>query len=254
MSHEKKRSRKTVKLPDSLHRDLTSYVLAAGAAGVSVLALAPSSEGQIVYTPTHEFIDRNGTMLIDLNHDGITDVMIREVFWTYGVNGDFPGNSVQAVTRKPNGIRWRGQSHSAFPMVRGSEIQSTFRFRSGAEVMIQATDFGVYYGGSWSEFATDRFLGIRFLIDKETHYGWARINVRVGSPKQGIGVLLKGYAYETKPDTPIRAGDTGGADTEEENSGPASELFSSPKPTGKQAGLGELALGADGLALLRSAH
>jgi hypothetical protein len=38
-------------------------------------------------------------MLIDLNHDGITDVLIREVFWTYGSDGFFPGNSVRAVTR-----------------------------------------------------------------------------------------------------------------------------------------------------------
>jgi hypothetical protein len=250
MSREKEQSRKIVKLSDSLHRELTSYVLAAGAAGVSVLALAPPCEGQIVYTPAHEFIDRNGMMLIDLNHDGITDVMVREVFWTYGVNGDFPGNSVQAVTRKGSGIRWRSQSRSAFPMVRGSEIGSTFRFRSGAEVMIEATNFGVYYGGSWSENATDRFLGIRFRIGEETHYGWARLSVRLGTPKHGIGVLLTGYAYEAQPDTPIRAGDTGDRDALD----PTGEVFSSPKPEAKQAGLGVLALGVHGRAFFRRAQ
>jgi len=253
MSHEKKRSRKTVKLSDSLHRDLTSYVLAAGAAGVSVLALAPPSEGQIVYTPAHEILERNGTLLIDLNNDGTTEVMIRESYWTPDSDGAFPGNQVNAVTRKERGIagsfsRW------AYAMKRGTEIGPSNPFDSGRVVIFKATSFGEYYSnGAWDG-ATNCFLGIRFRIGEETHFGWARLSVRLGSREQGIKVLLSGYAYETQPYTPIRAGDTGGADTEEENSGPASELFSSPKPTGKQAGLGELALGDDGLALLRSAH
>lgn len=246
-----RQTRKTLKLSGPLHRDLTRYALAAGAAGVSVLALAPPSAGQIVYTPAHEILERNGTLLIDLNHDGTTDVMIRESYWTPDNDGFFPGNQVNAVTRKGRGIAG-SFSGWAYAMKRGSEIGPSNPFQSGRVVIFKATSSGVYYSnGAWDG-ASNRFLGIRFRIGEETHFGWARLSTRLGSREQGIKVLLSGYAYETQQNTPIRAGDTGGA--KEQKSGPASELFSSPKPEEKHAGLGVLALGADGLALLRPAH
>jgi hypothetical protein len=238
-------TRKTIKLSDSLHHELAGYVLAAGAAGVSVLALAPASEGQIVYTPTHERIGRNGTMLIDLNHDGIADLKIQEVPWTYGTN-HYPGNSLKAITRPGSGIRkspYHGSLYAA-AMLRGQDIGPSSPFRSGPEVMLRAIDpFGTYYFGSWGD--AGQFLGVRFQINGTTHYGWARLNVIILNPKHGIEALLTGYAYETQPDTPIRAGDTGSTDAKDENSDSTSELFYSPKAEaeGKATTLGALALG-----------
>jgi hypothetical protein len=245
-----RQTRQTLKLSDSLHRDLTGYALAAGAAGVSVLALASPSEGQIVYTPTLERIGRNGTMLIDLNHDGASDVTIREIPWSLDTNGLFPGNSVQAVTPRGGGIRYSTkygiESRYASSMRRGAQIGSSSPFRAGAEVMVHATDSGVYYGGGWSEGTRNGFLGIRFRIGRETHYGWARFSMRIQGPVKGIEATLTGYAYESQPDTAIRAGDTGGANEDSnDDSGPSSEIFSSPGKQGQaqEASLGTLALG-----------
>jgi len=56
--------------------------------------------------------------------------------------------------------------------------------------------------GPWRN-AQDRFLGVKFVIDGELHYGWVRLNVD-GSFKKG---LLTGYAYETIPNKPIEAFD-----------------------------------------------
>lgn len=253
MSHERKRSRKAVKLPDSLHRELAGYVLAASAVGVSVMALAPPSEGQIVYTPAHERIERNGTILIDLNHDGIADVTIREIPWNYGGGRSFRGNSVQAVIRGGGGIVFEIASNLAAQLACGAGIGPPGPFHSGVAIMDQETSFGTYYGGFWEPGTVGGFLGIRFRVGSETHYGWARFNTIIGPPRKGIGVMLTGYAYETQHDTPIRAGDTG-SDAPEENPDPTSEMFPAPKPEAKQAGLGALALGAGGLALLRPAH
>ncbi len=44
--------RKTVNLGQSVHHDLTVYALAAGAAGVSVLALAQPADAEVVYNPS----------------------------------------------------------------------------------------------------------------------------------------------------------------------------------------------------------
>jgi len=47
------------------------YALAASAAGVSLLALAQSSEAKVAYTKVHQVIGTNGIYSLDLNHDGI---------------------------------------------------------------------------------------------------------------------------------------------------------------------------------------
>jgi len=54
-------------------------------------------------------------------------------------------------------------------------------------------------GGLWFG-ATNRYLGVKFSIDGETHYGWARFNAGAGYAQ------LTGYAYETVPNKPIPAG------------------------------------------------
>jgi hypothetical protein len=242
-SRSKGQSRKTVKLSQSLHRDVTAYALAAGAAGVSVLALSQPADAQIVYTSANERIGRNGQMLIDLNHDGTTDIVIREI--PYG--GTFPGNSLLAVTRAGGGVKM-GPNFAA-AMAPGSEIGSPERFISGAAVMFLATDYGVYYGASWAPFSSPRYLGIRFLINGETHYGWARLRTRINYFKKDIEALLTGYAYETQANTPIRAGDQGknGSDP---NSSDRMFLPQNRELEGQSA-LGTLALGAGGLTAWR---
>ena len=60
----------------SVHKRLELYALAAGAAGVSVLALAASAEGEIVYTPANQKITFNHPFELDLNNDGIADFQI----------------------------------------------------------------------------------------------------------------------------------------------------------------------------------
>src|ERR1700727_410444 len=65
-------------LSKPVHQRLSAYALAAGATGVSLLALAQPSEGEIVYTPANQTVGRNGSYNIDLNHDGITDFTILE--------------------------------------------------------------------------------------------------------------------------------------------------------------------------------
>jgi hypothetical protein len=238
-------SRHIVKLPKSLHRDLSLYALAAGAAGVSVLALSQPTDAQIVYTPANERIGRNEQILIDLNHDGTTDIVVREI--AYG--GTFPGNSVQAVTRVGGGVKVGLAIGFAAAMAPGSVIGSPEPFFSGAAVMFQATDYGVYYNGSWAPFSSPRFLGIRFLINGEIHYGWARLKARINGSKKDVDVLLTGYAYETQANKPIRAGDQGGNGSDANSSG---QMF---VPRGRegtgQPALGVLALGAGGLTAWR---
>jgi hypothetical protein len=58
---------------------------------------------------------------------------------------------------------------------------------------------GNYGCGYWGD-AQGRFLGLEFTVQGQKHFGWARLN--------GTATLT-GYAYETVPNKPIRAGQTG---------------------------------------------
>jgi hypothetical protein len=69
--------RKTVDLPESLHRRLSMYSLAASAAGAGTLALSCPAEAKIVYTPAHIVLGGEYYQYkLDLNHDGVTDLTI----------------------------------------------------------------------------------------------------------------------------------------------------------------------------------
>jgi hypothetical protein len=59
--------------------------------------------------------------------------------------------------------------------------------------------------GSWVN-VNKRYLGLKLKISGKIHYGWARLNVKI----QGSSIVgtLTGYAYETVPGKPIRAGQT----------------------------------------------
>jgi hypothetical protein len=244
-------SRNTVKLSRTLHRDLSRYALAAGAASVSALAITPPAEAQIVYTPAHEIIGCNGTLPIDLNHDGAMDLTIREIPWTLSGSGLFPGNSLQAKPVAGGAIIYSGEPVWAKEMHHGSEIGPSGPLRSKVEVVYEATDFGTYYGGAWTN-TTQGYLGIRFRIGRETHYGWVRLEVFSRYKKKCIEALMTGYAYETQPKKPIRAGDTGQNESDAE---PSSQLNVPPQPEAKQQStLGMLALGSTSFSVRPSNH
>jgi hypothetical protein len=72
--------RKTVKLRQSVHHDLTVYTLVAGAAGVSMLALAPPADAEVVVTTVNHVVGRDGHYGIQLNHEGPVDFVIANSF------------------------------------------------------------------------------------------------------------------------------------------------------------------------------
>lgn len=81
----------------------------------------------------------------------------------------------------------------------------------------------------------NRYLGLSFKINGKTHYGWARLNVKL-MPYHGFTATLTGYAYETIPNKPIIAGKTTGPDI----------------VTVQPATLGQLAAGAAAIPAWRS--
>ncbi len=224
-------------LSQSLQRRLNMYALAASAAGVSVLALAPLSEAKVVFTKTHQVIGNNGVYNLDVNNDGTVDFLIQE--WNLG--GWSSDNALLADPALGNDVL--GYKHvfaAALPL--GAPIGPRQPFVAGGangEVMVSITHFTTggtsYVHGYWAN-VKNRYLGLKFQIDGQTHYGWARLSVQ--RREFHLTAVLTGYAYETTPNKEIKAGQTGGADD-------SSFAPSSPTSATRQSSsLGALALGA----------
>src|ERR1700722_11730243 len=79
-NHKSPNNRSACSLNHALDNKLFGYAAAAGAAGVSLLALAPASQAEIVFTPASQLINIHTPLSLDLNNDGVTDFTLREVF------------------------------------------------------------------------------------------------------------------------------------------------------------------------------
>jgi len=211
--------RTSSKLSDSVHHRLNMYALAASAAGVSVLALAPPAEARIVYTPAHIKILPLHKNPLDLNHDGVTDFS----FTNFGGGGQSVYSLLRIRPIPPTGgnaiIGQNNSFNSAFAL--------PARFRIGPAGQKSHTMYmagwesngtgQTHFVGQWAnggKGVKKRYLGLKFIIKGKTHFGWARLDVTVTKGGTGghLSALLTGYAYETIPDKPIIAGKTMGSD------------------------------------------
>jgi len=194
------------RLSDSVQQHLNAYALAASAAGVGVLALAQPAEAKIVYTKTHVVIDvNNRSYNLDLTHHGATNFgLTYSYFCSFGCWFRlFAGG--QTTNDREVGV-WS----QAAALQRGAQIGSKEQFtRSSFGSLVSLTQPGDTRG-NWRN-VTNRYLGLKFSLKDGTHYGWARMNVRVIHQRFITGTLT-GYAYETIPNKPIIAGKTKGPD------------------------------------------
>jgi hypothetical protein len=249
------------------------YALAAGAAGVSLLALTQPSEGKIVYTPANVTLKDGQPFPIDLNHDGRVDFVLLQNFansiggfaFSYvavchqpfvGTKG-YICTSSSGATNAQNLVRAAtGVDVGAAALHKGAKIENGKRFvgkgvgvdMGGVNFPTFSTTRGPEWGGPWvneGKGVKNRYLGLKFKINGRFHFGWARLTVTTQT--KSFTTTMTGYAYETVPNRGIIAGKTKGL--EEADSQPARATLSAP--INQSATLGLLALGAPGLSIRR---
>jgi hypothetical protein len=253
------RPRKTANLSESTDHHLDLYALAATAAGVGMLALAQPAEARIVYTPAYRTIgDLTNPLFLDLNHDGVND------FRVY-VLGGFSTGSWRFImeVRPANSSVVSNQAAGCYPfssvcaaaLPAGVAVGPRYFSRHGAwmaTMNVYTNSRPPHYGFPWAnggKGVEDRYLGLRFVVGGQIHYGWARFNVSPQPSKVNMFATLTGYAYETVPNRPIVTGDTG--PVVNGNEAPDASLTT---PASPPVNLGMLALGAPGLEIWRKEH
>jgi len=185
---------------ENLKTRLTAYAAGAVAAGVGLLVASPVADAEVIFTPTHTVFTK-GILNIDLDHDGSTDFVLS--IYTF----IFPDHRLAARGAKAdNGILgFGGSSYPPLALNAGARIgphSSFFRFNAPA-VIVTTSGFEGPFANTGN-----KFMGFKFNISGETHYGWALLNARTGvqDGRTGIQTTLLGYAYDTVANEAIHAG------------------------------------------------
>lgn len=235
-------------------RQIRLYSLAASAAGVSVLALAQPAESSVVVTQANVTIAFEAPAFIDMNGDGKNDFEFSIARGGYDHSFYKTLNVIPLTGGRPVGGARGSIGPYGSALASGAKIGPSAHFSSSiarGQVMLERTN-GFVSGtseytayGPWGVKGTYgfyRYLGVKFLISGQTHYGWIKILVDRSNGLQGF---IKEYGYETVANKSLTAGQTqssvadSSAEVEKSKSGVASPS------------LGMLAAGVDGLSLWR---
>jgi hypothetical protein len=246
-------------------RHLNRYVGVTILAGIGLIALAWTAQAEVIYTPVHVTLSGDGSIKLDLNHDGITDFTVQALTGNESCSplGSVVWASVSVTPRTGNGTIAIGGDAAALSM--SAEIDSSQSFHKARSLMITAAFdygpppcFGDHFSGYWCHGSLtggkcqgNGYLGVEFGINGSTHYGWAHTTIAATQnfPTPTLVTKLTGFAYETIPGQAIKTGHTSGdADdptvspdsTNPEGSGPGASV-ANPK---QAVSLGMVALGA----------
>ena len=247
------RVKNPAKFPESLSRQLNAYALAAGAAGVAVLACAMPAEGTVIcktlsaeLTKTTSFpLSPAGQPVAPFNiaqstnSTFVSHTTTGVGSWAWWNRGFFTPNSAEANVLLSNGI--------PADIASGAEIGPGGQFGKGSSYGLLFTygrgRYSAHGGGTKLKhkgnlrLVQDSFIGFQFSEANQVHYGWARLHVSfVGGPNRKHTIIhVLGVGYEDTANTAIAAGNCTGA----EQSGAATSSQSS-----RGSSLGMLALGS----------
>lgn len=224
---------------------LDAKLIAYMAAGMGAVTVAQSAEAKIVYTPVNTAIGRNTHVAIDLNNDGLPDFTFSNFqtqnaplgFKTFylQVKPDWKANRVESF----HSSKGRGRNCAA-DLPAHQQVGPAAQFEaSNSPVLLEESTGSAYSTVLYCQWAGSQtrkgYVGVKFNIGGQTHYGWIRLTVAGFS-----SATITGYAYETVPNKPISTGAMSGPTTIGSLL-PAEDLSEQP------ASLGLLALGTRGL-------
>lgn len=183
-----------------LSKKLASY----GALTAAIVGVADANGQSVVYTDITDFTGAAGDeFFLDLDNNATNDFRVHaasngdlffqpltasnEALGTGSDNYGYPFalDNGDPISASPTGIgMWLNQSYSAGAM------SLFYNFGSGD------------YAGNFNN-VTDKYIGVRFNISGNTHYGWVRLDVGLDAASWTI----KDFAYVDTPNIGLNAGE-----------------------------------------------
>ncbi len=191
-------------LKDSLTNRLLKYSAAAGA----IIAISSNADAQVAYSGTQnlDFSAQGVLHPLDLDGDGTDDFN----FGLPGASSVFNSYTSynSAFISNPASNSWVGSSDPyALSSSYAISASASFAGSGGGWNLGSASSAGSNYSGNFPG-QGDQFIGVKFDISGETHYGWIRINLASSCD----ALTIVDWAYEETPDVGILAGDEIGDD------------------------------------------
>jgi hypothetical protein len=259
------KSKQQARLSDSLDRRLNSYALAAGAAGVALLACsAPAAEAAPVCKTTSVPLFRSATYPFNPAGQALAPFNIGQSTVDYTGSAGYSSSVVNwnRAFFAPNSLGANVLVDSkGLPAVvaSGAAIGPGGNFGKGASYALMFT-YGKGPGPSSGRgtlgnhdgnfnFRQENLFGFEFAQSGKVHFGWARLQASIELYQKTLKrtrITLLGYGYETTPNTAIDAGSCNSAPHSANNDG------SPARVSALYPALGTLALGSAGVALWRN--
>jgi len=195
-----------------LQKRLGKYTAAAAA-----LVGASGANAQIVYTDVNPDFAHPGNEIgygLDLNNDANFDFAMfsADTVVTSGARIRYTVIAPYGTAAASNAIA--GESPSgydyALALNSGDMIDATLNWIAATNTMAYNVDSSNPYNENWNG-VTDKYLGLKFVVAGNTHYGWARLDVQAVADVW----TLKDYAYNGTPNGSITAGQMAGVNTME---------------------------------------
>jgi len=195
-----------------LNKKLIMYSVAAG----MTLSLGSRAHADIQYTdidpdrviPQAENFQTNN-FLLDLNNDGTPEFKIFQAFssgtYYYFDYYYFSYNSVlqQATNNGLSAMRETADNAYVAALNSNTLISADQNFNAN-KVLGVFSYYDTHAEGMWAN-AGQKFMGVKFKIGENIHYGWVRLSVS----HLCTNFTVYDYAYEDEPGKAIKAGDTG---------------------------------------------
>lgn len=163
-------------------------------AACSGCAIAGQTHGAIIYVDIEDRITDRLPVNLDLDQDGAVDFFAfrtEEVGVSVAGTGD---NGVMKLTPTSAFISY---------LIDGSVIDERGPYRSsGLLAQVFCEEGGCAWFGPFTQVNDPGYVGVEFLIDEMTHFGWIQIGV---SRVSGVATIFD-FAYESEPGRQILAG------------------------------------------------
>ncbi|OUR98176.1 hypothetical protein A9Q86_14055 [Flavobacteriales bacterium 33_180_T64] len=177
-----------------LSKQLAKY----GALTAAIVGVNDASGQSIIYDDIADYTGGVGdTFMIDLDGNGTDDFQIRNELSTSNLY-------IDPLTAS-NDVLGSGGATYAYPFVlnNGDAISSgtTPWNNNGFAGGFQSLNYSSCSIGNWCDI-TDGYIGLRFNISGNTHYGWVRLDV----DSSGNVWTVKDLAYSDTPNTALTAG------------------------------------------------
>jgi hypothetical protein len=204
---------------DSIIKKIASY-----SALASCALIAGEANGQIVYhkltpadtIPLPRFFG-GGSYSLDLNGDGVEDFLVSVVQYDLGGGSYNEERFFARVYGAGNIDKIEAAKLYGSLLQNGQSIGENKQWKDsrGYALLCDITlnrSFGVseyFTRGNWKN-QVDKFVGLRIKNEStgDFNYGWLRLSVEFVNHDAGF-MIVKDYAYQQTPNTPIIAGETG---------------------------------------------